>query len=291
MNKNTENLLVEGIERLGLLATRIRQEGFSLSAIEKDVILEELRNLYKIALQASVEEHTAAEKEAARKNVEEAAVRKVAEEAAARKAAEEAAARKVAEEAAARKAAEEAAARKAKEEATAKRAAEEASLFAPDKGSKEAHPVMEPILDNLEGNPNDDLFNQIPEARTTPVPAKTKKQQTSVLDYLRNGNTQEQSVTRTIGDTLQQQGEEHSHLRARKVDDLRTVININDKFSFMSDLFHNNMRAYNEFIMRLNSITERQQALDCVDEMAKQYHWDENSPAVKNFYKVFDRKF
>ena len=78
---------------------------------------------------------------------------------------------------------------------------------------------------------------------------------------------------------------------SRKVDDLRTVININDKFSFMSELFKNNMRAYNDFIMYLNSLTSRDEALAYVRETAAQYKWDEESLAVKSFYKVFDMKF
>ena len=78
---------------------------------------------------------------------------------------------------------------------------------------------------------------------------------------------------------------------SRKVDDLRTVININDKFSFMSELFKNNMRAYNDFIMYLNSLTSREEALEYVSGVAAQYKWDEGSLAVKSFYKVFDMKF
>ena len=77
----------------------------------------------------------------------------------------------------------------------------------------------------------------------------------------------------------------------RKVDDLRTVININDKFSFMSDLFRNNMKAYNDFIMHLNGLTLRDEALAYVAEVAEQYKWDNDSVTVRTFYKIFDKKF
>ena len=116
-----------------------------------------------------------------------------------------------------------------------------------------------------------------PEPRTEPA-----KQQASLLDYLKHPQ-EEHPLQRTLGESL--------GANSRKVDDLRTVININDKFSFMSELFKNNMRAYNDFILTLNDIKSREEALAVVAETSKQYQWDENSSAVQTFYKIFDKKF
>ncbi len=401
--KNTRNLLLEGMERLGLIASRIRQNQGAAPKIEIDIILEELRNLYMVALQLEAEElkpkivdpdlnaaevKRLAEEAAARKaaeekrQAEEAAARKAAEEkrqaeeAAARKAAEEkrqaeeAAARKAAEEkrqaeetvarkaaeekrqaeeAAARKAAEEkrqaeeAAARKAAEEkrqaeeaaakkaaeekrkaeeaaarklaeekrkaeeAAAKKAAEEKRkaeeaaandeefrpIFAPPTAAEEEAPIAEPVMESLEGNPNDDLFTE--ESQKPAAAAGSKKRESSLFDYLNQDNG-ENKTKRTLADTLNQGGRTvedqlETRVKSKKVDDLRTIININDKFSFMSELFHNNMKAYNDFILRLNAFTDREEALAYVDEVAAQYMWNDNSLVVKNFYKVFDHKF
>ncbi len=401
--KNTRNLLLEGMERLGLIASRIRQNQGAAPKIEIDIILEELRNLYMVALQLeaeelkpkivdpdlnaaevkrlaeeaaarkAAEEKRQAEEAAARKaaeekrqaeeaaakkaaeekrQAEEAATRKAAEEkrqaeeAAARKAAEEkrqaeeAAARKAAEEkrqaeeAAARKAAEEkrqaeeAAAKKAAEEkrkaeeaaarklaeekrkaeeAAAKKAAEEKRkaeesaandeefrpIFAPPTAAEEEAPIAEPVMESLEGNPNDDLFTE--ESQKPAAAAGSKKRESSLFDYLNQDNG-ENKPKRTLADTLNQGGRTvedqlETRVKSKKVDDLRTIININDKFSFMSELFHNNMKAYNDFILRLNAFTDREEALAYVDEVAAQYMWNNNSLVVKNFYKVFDHKF
>ena len=401
--KNTRNLLLEGMERLGLIASRIRQNQGAAPKIEIDIILEELRNLYMVALQLEAEElkpkivdpdlnaaevKRLAEEAAARKaaeekrqaeeaaakkaaeekrQAEEAAARKAAEEkrqaeeAAARKAAEEkrqaeeAAARKAAEEkrqaeeAAARKAAEEkrqaeeAAARKAAEEkrqaeeaaakkaaeekrkaeeaaarklaeekrkaeeAAAKKAAEEKRkaeeaaandeefrpIFAPPTAAEEEAPIAEPVMESLEGNPNDDLFTE--ESQKPAAAGGSKKRESSLFDYLNQDNG-ENKPKRTLADTLNQGGRTvedqlETRVKSKKVDDLRTIININDKFSFMSELFHNNMKAYNDFILRLNAFTDREEALAYVDEVAAQYMWNNNSLVVKNFYKVFDHKF
>ena len=374
MNNNA-NSLVEGMERLGLIASRIRKNEGKTPQIEIDIILEELRNLYMVALRleadempvaalkASVEEERLAKEAAAKKAAEEkrlaeelaakkaAEEKRLAEEAAAKKAAEEkrlaeeAAARKaaeekrLAEEAAARKAAEEkrlaeeAAAKKAAEEkrlaeeaavkkaaeekrlaeeAAAKKAAEEKRLaeeeaakkaaeekarkivddefhptFAPATPETPSEPIMEPQLEKLEGNPNDELFAEQPEG---------KQKEPSLLDLFKNEKGGEEPKVRTLADTLnrhQRNVEEQLETRvhAKKVEDLRTIININDKFSFMSELFHNNMKAYNDFILHLNAIAAREEALAFVSEIAAQNNWDSNSVVVKGFYKIFDRKF
>ena len=371
---NKANSLVEGMERLGLIASRIRKNEGKTPQIEIDIILEELRNLYMVALQletdeesvavkGSAEEKRLAEEAAAKKAAEEkrlaeeaaakkaAEEKRLAEEAAAKKAAEEkrladeaaakkaaeekrlaeeAAAKKaaeekrLAEEAAAKKAAEEkrlaeedaakkaaeekrlaeeAAARKAAEEkriaeeAAAKKAAEEKARkivddefhpqFAPATPETPSEPIMEPQLEKLEGNPNDDLFAEQPEG---------KQKEPSLLDLFKNEKGGEEPKVRTLADTLnrhQRNVEEQLETRvhAKKVDDLRTIININDKFSFMSELFHNNMKAYNDFILHLNAIAAREEALAFVSEIAAQNNWDSNSVVVKGFYKIFDRKF
>ena len=133
-----------------------------------------------------------------------------------------------------------------------------------------------------------------PEPEPEPVPEPehhTAGAQASLLDYLKRP-VEEKPTVKTLGEKVttgtHNLGEQ---LNSKKVSDLRTVININDKFSFMSELFHNNMKAYNDFILRLNAIDTRDEALMCVNEVSAQYKWDEGSLAVQSFYKVFDKKF
>ena len=370
---NTGKSLLEGMERLGLMASHIRKNEGLMAQIEIDIILGELRSLYVAALQLeasekgeasgmedgassaadsiakkAAEEKRLAEEAAAKKAAEEkrlaeeaaakkaAEEKRLAEEAAAKKAAEEkrmaeeAAAKKVAEEkrmaeeAAAKKAAEEkrlaeeAAAKKAAEEkrmaeeAAAKKAAEEKRLaeeaaakkaaeerarkivedefhpvFAPATDETEPTPIMEPQLEQLAGNPNDELFAEETAA---------KKEVPSLTELFKVGIAEEQPKVRTLADTLGQRKRNveeqlETRVNAKKVDDLRTIININDKFSFMSELFHNNMKAYNDFILRLNATAGREEALAYVADTAALNRWDDNSSAVKAFYKIFDRKF
>ena len=288
------NSLVEGMERLGLIASRIRKNEGKTPQIEIDIILEELRNLYMVALQLEADEsgmvQTPSQPKRPSEEVTADALRVAEEEAAAKKAAEE---KRLAEEAAAKKAAEE---KRLAEEAAARKAAEEKARkivddefhpkFAPATPEPASEPIMEPQLEKLEGNPNDDLFSE----------QSTGKSQESLLDIFKSEQKEEKPKVRTLADTLnkhQRNVEEQleNRVHAKKVDDLRTIININDKFSFMSELFHNNMKAYNDFILQLNAIPSREEALEYVSEIATQYNWDNNSVVVKGFYKIFDRKF
>ena len=155
-----------------------------------------------------------------------------------------------------------------------------------------------------EDTPAVEETNDTPAIEETAAPAESPKAaaepehkaagtQASLLDYLKRP-VEEKPTVRTLGESLG--GAESAERRVesvltKKVSDLRTVININDKFSFMSELFHNNMKAYNDFILRLNAIDTRDEALLCVSEVSAQYHWDESSLAVQSFYKVFDKKF
>ena len=152
------------------------------------------------------------------------------------------------------------------------------------------------IAEKIEENP---VVEEEPEpagAEEQQESAPEKKTQPSLFDYLssQNSGTQNSHVgdvasVRTIADTLAVSHQDTAPVS--KVTDLRTVININDKFSFMNELFHNNMKGYNDFIIKLNSIVDREEALEYVRSIAQQYKWDENSVVVKTFYSIFDRKF
>ncbi|MCQ2278444.1 MAG: hypothetical protein MJZ62_03995 [Bacteroidales bacterium] len=115
----------------------------------------------------------------------------------------------------------------------------------------------------------------------------------SLIDLLKQSNstsTQEPTV-KTLADMYSQNKSDAERNFDKKVDDLRTIININDKFSFMSELFHGNMRVYNDFILQLNSISDRETAMVAVSEMAERQNWDMESLAVKTFFAIFNRKF
>ncbi len=280
--KNTIKELTEGMQRLCAVANRVvASEG--ASRIEVDLLLEDLRRLYDVALRMG----DSAQPPAVSVPVAEEETRLPDEELLSSTVMATMAAMAVPE-------------KPEKPEAEEKPAVPEAPAI-PE--------APQPRMEDLEANGNSLLFDEVivepvavaePEPEPVPAPVSEPEPvaapggQASLLDYLKRP-VEEQPTVRTLGDTLGEQsplgGQQSAVGSQQKVSDLRTVININDKFSFMSELFHNNMKAYNDFILRLNAIDNRDEALLAVNEMSAQYRWDEASLAVKAFYTVFDKKF
>ncbi len=286
--KNSVKELTEGMQRLCAIANKIVAHGDAVSPIERDLLLEDLRRLYDVALSLDVTGKASEEE----KEVKEPPMPD-----------DEILSSTVMATIAAMSTAP---------------AEESVSAFAPEPQPEpapvvEPGPVEMPMMEELENNGNSLLFDEViieetparepePEPLAAPEPEKVPEPehkhagtQASLLDYLKRP-VDEKPTVRTLGEKLG--GVENGELKmesevgnAKKVTDLRTVININDKFSFMSELFHNNMKAYNDFILRLNAIDTRDEALLCVNEVSTQYKWDESSLAVQAFYKVFDKKF
>ncbi|MBQ9418153.1 MAG: hypothetical protein IJU19_06185 [Bacteroidales bacterium] len=119
---------------------------------------------------------------------------------------------------------------------------------------------------------------------------QVQPKQASLLDYLHRP-LGDQPAVRTLGDRLSERVASGVDAVRPKVDDLRNVININDKFSFINELFSADMRAYNDFIVYLNGLPTREVALEYVGKVAQRYGWDEASPTVRTFRKIFDMKF
>ena len=293
--KNSVKELTEGMQRLCAIANKIVAHEGEVSLIERDLLLEDLRRLYDVALRMGEcdGDNGKAKTENEERRAENAVVEPDEEMLSSTVMATMAAMAPV--------------------EAQPEPMPEPEPVVVPEpepvvepepepvvepepEVKPEPEPVEQPRMEEIEDNGNSLLFDEvIIEEETHHQAAGT---QASLLDYLKNP-VEEKPTVRTLGeklggvDTTQTsvEGGLRGEQLGKKVSDLRTVININDKFSFMSELFHNNMKAYNDFILRLNSIDTRDEALMCVNEVAAQYKWDEGSVAVQSFYKVFDKKF
>ena len=357
--KEKNHTLSSSITRLNILAQRMEQNEDNIPAIELDLFLQELRNLYGIALEMAIPA-TAATTTTNPKVVEESPNTVVAPEPKTEAVPEVIELEPVKEEPTTiiPEVAAAAATETVVETILAKETPEQPP-FAPAEAEETLSEIVTANeMENIEGTKNDELFfgdeesetpqqeevpsqtemsiNDIPaepepaqiqepaqveisepiqhiqveEKKPEPEPVPTKQpepepkttqsnNQSSLLSYLKHAaidNTPQSSAPRTIGESLHPYSyniEEQlaSRVNSQKVDDLRTIININDKFSFINELFHNNMKGYNDFILHLNSLQLREEALEYVGAISQMNHWDENSLAVKTFFSLFDRKF
>ena len=297
--KNQVKELTEGMQRLCAVANRIVAQKGQVSRIEVDLLLDDLRNLYDIALQLGGDalpeppaEEVVHDSETVHPKNDEAHMMAMMSTLAAMAPAPEPEPEPEPEPAP------EPVPEPEPEPIVAKEPEPEPVVVPEPEPEPEPESASLPPMEELENNDNALLFDEIiiepeaPQAAEVPAPEvpeppveKPVAQQSSLLDYLN-----QQPAQRTIGETLGV-GKPLQNNLERKVDDLRTVININDKFSFMSELFHNNMKAYNDFIMHLNATAGRDEALAHVREVAAQQKWDEASTTVAAFYKIFDKKF
>lgn len=294
--------LTEGMQRLCAVANRIVTDGEKTSRIEIDLLLDNLRNLYDTALQLA-DEGSAANEDDLMSSTMMATRAAMQPEPMTEVAVPKAEVETVAMPSMA---------------ATAVESSEPAEEPEASPAIQPDEPAEEHMVEAFEGNENSLLFDEviiepesapipepepapiseptpepipepepapIPEPEPEPAPAPHTTGQASLLDYLR-----EAPATRTLGESLGQNASSPANLE-RKVSDLRTVININDKFSFITELFHGNMRGYNDFIMQLSETNDREKALAILAQAAEMNKWDEEAAAVKAFRKVFEKKF
>ena len=288
------NELTEGMQRLCAVANRVVQQQGSVERIELDLMMEELRRLYGVVLQMGGEgQSQPMAAEVPSKRLDEPSPVEMHDDEPEPKAEEKMMAMMST------------LAAMQPEGHTPEPAPTEEVSEKPEPVASE--PVEQPRMEDLEQNDNALLFDEVimepepvasePEPEVSmpePEPAVKPSQQASLMDFLNQPvatvGEQPNNTQRTLGESLGADRPQPTNLE-KKVDDLRSVININDKFCFMSELFHNNMKAYNDFIMSLNAIADRDEALAYVQEAATQQKWDDASSTVKAFYKIFDKKF
>ncbi|MCB0697996.1 MAG: hypothetical protein KDC07_11560 [Chitinophagaceae bacterium] len=74
--------------------------------------------------------------------------------------------------------------------------------------------------------------------------------------------------------------------------DIRTMIGINDKYLFITELFADDRSAYDDAIKTINTFTRSNQAIEWVNkELAKKYKWDPENETTVSFYELLSKFF
>lgn len=74
--------------------------------------------------------------------------------------------------------------------------------------------------------------------------------------------------------------------------DIRSIIGINDKYQFISELFGNNKDAYNEVLDEINNTETFAEAKELLaTKVEEQYGWDKESLTADMFYTTLSRFF
>ena len=81
-------------------------------------------------------------------------------------------------------------------------------------------------------------------------------------------------------------------IKPKKSDDLRTAIDLNDKFYFINELFKGDAHAYDKAIRFLNGLGKMEDATVYVEkELAINYNWQSKQEAIERFMDSIKVKF
>ena len=148
--------------------------------------------------------------------------------------------------------------------------------------------VIEP--EPLNNSDEDDLLQFIPQKSAPKVEAKPKTEPVSKPE----AKPLQTGTPRSLNDLFNKQQEDRSlgsQFQHAKVGDLTKAISINDKFTFIKELFNNKGEEFSAAIQQLNQCPNMDAAFDCLEGLKKQYYWDSTSTAYLSLCDLLRRKF
>ena len=69
------------------------------------------------------------------------------------------------------------------------------------------------------------------------------------------------------------------------------IININDKFRFINELFEANATEYNIAIEQINAVSTLVELNNYLNGLKSIYEWKDDSEVVKNIYALAQKRF
>ena len=78
------------------------------------------------------------------------------------------------------------------------------------------------------------------------------------------------------------------HLQYQPIENLKTVISLNDKIRFIKELFNSNSEQYALSIDKLNSCNNLDEAMEYLNE---KFEWDDTKTSFKEFLELVYRRF
>lgn len=79
--------------------------------------------------------------------------------------------------------------------------------------------------------------------------------------------------------------------RQHKIDDLKKVIPLHEKFLYINELFMGENELYNQFIEKINKETEPENIEKYLAELTLQYKWDTESKTFLKLQEIIRRRF
>lgn len=136
------------------------------------------------------------------------------------------------------------------------------------------------------------------ETEKTPLKSETNTQQSEQTDLFQNTETKQKGSLgevlgkdrRSVNDIISSNHGENllaSKLKSKPITDIKSAINLGDRFLFIKELFRGNADDFNQTIKDLNN---QQSYEDAVNYLEK-YNWSNDNKTVQNFQSIVQRRF
>ena len=121
-----------------------------------------------------------------------------------------------------------------------------------------------------------------------------------LLQFIPKNNAQStnklgsQTPQRSLNDLFTDKREDRSlsaQFQHAKVTDLTKAISINDKFTYIKELFNNKGEEFSAAITRLNQCQDLEEAFDVLENLKQTFYWDSTSTAYLSLCDLLRRKF
>lgn len=119
---------------------------------------------------------------------------------------------------------------------------------------------------------------------------RVSENQTTLIDIIEEIQ-EDISINELIsqGKTKESLAQKHAK---KAIADIERSIGLNQRFSFIKNLFENNKEAYNEAVKKLNSCASFLEADDYIHNvLMPKYKWDENTVHVIKFIDIIERRY
>lgn len=169
-----------------------------------------------------------------------------------------------------------------------------APVVQPSQAAPKPEKVIEP--EPLNSEDEDDLLQFIPQKSAPKPEPKPKTEPAPKAEFVSKPESKsvQTGAPRSLNDLFNKQQEDRSlgsQFQHAKVGDLTKAISINDKFTFIKELFNNKGEEFSAAIQKLNQCSSMDAAFDCLEGLKKQYYWDSTSTAYLSLCDLLRRRF
>jgi len=116
----------------------------------------------------------------------------------------------------------------------------------------------------------------------------------SIVPEVENSRELNESISNgssSLNDSYKSSGSLADRLTSSKITNLKSVIGINEKFAFITDLFSSSNEHYNEAINTLNNCNDGHEAKQHLNTMSINHNWDLDSKTVASFMELIERRY